>query len=142
MSDQFYLCPARIQGFFVSVFFLIVPGEIMSNDSSAVLLKKKTCRSGLYLSGSINMKKKTDTVILYNKPTIILYNGTFLTEGGDTDGNRDADVDAAGTTSALVKSAPRLSCRHQCLLHRGHDLLKINALPMEDFRLFFPPRPK
>lgn len=31
----------------------------------------------------------------------------------------------------------------QCLLHAGHDLLKINALPMEDFCLFFfPPRPK
>lgn len=78
-----------------------------------------------------------DSVILYNEPTIILYNSTFLTEGGDTDANRDADVDAAGTTSALVKSAPRLSCRHQCLLHGGHDLLKINALPIEDFRLFF-----
>lgn len=50
-----------------------------------------------------------DSVILYNKPTVIPYNSTFLTGGGDTDGNRDAAVDAAGTTSALVKSALRLS---------------------------------
>lgn len=80
-----------------------------------------------------------DSVILDNKPTIILYNSTFLTGRGDTDANRDADVDAAGTTSALVKSALWLSCRHRCLLHGGHDLLKINSLPMEGF--FFPSPP-